>query len=130
MNLQNYISAVQQYVFEEWIDVPLEFEYMVDIVSTHFFKNEIPMKKACLFAQLIIDIHTKEEFDFVFEYEPFNDLDDNLSEDYQYEYNPNVQFENFEIIIDGEKRIDFHYQEELTFKDMKERIKKWDTPLN
>lgn len=128
--MNDYIRTVHRFVFEEWIDVPLEFEYMVDIVSTHFFKNEIPLKKACLFAQLIIDIHTKEEFDFVFEYEPFNDLDDNLSEDYQYEYNSNVHFESFEIILDGERRIDFHYQEELSFKDVKERIMKLDKPLN
>lgn len=37
MNLVNYKSILQKYIFEEYIDLPLTYEFMVDITAIQFF---------------------------------------------------------------------------------------------
>lgn len=128
MKLHEYISNVLEFVFSSWIDIPLEFEFMVEIVATQFFYHNIALDECCRFAELIINIHTEGEFDFVFEYEPFNVLDDELSSDFVYEIDSTVNPESFVIIIDGEKRIDVHYKENLSYQDLVEKVKEQDLP--
>lgn len=129
MNLSDYNSTVQHFVFEKWIDIPFSFEYMVEIIAVQFFNNGIAVKEACDFAQLVIDIQTKGEFDYDFEYEPFQVLENELSEDFVYDYDSKVNFESFEIILDGEKRIDINYQEGLTFDELVSKINQSDEPI-
>lgn len=128
MNLQDYVHALDQYVFEEWIDIPMDFEHKVGIIAIQFYKNEIPFKYACNFAQLILDIETKAEFDYTLIYEPFKVLEEATDEQWDYEYDPNVNFESFEIILDGENRIDINYLENLNFRELVKKISKLDKP--
>ena len=123
MKQHEYTSKVMEFVFSTWIDVPLEFELMVEIVVTQFIYYNIPVDQCCRFAELIINIHTEGEFDFVFEYEPFNVLDDELSPEYVYEIDNAVNPESFVIIVEGEKRIDVHYKENLNYQDLIEKVK-------
>ena len=129
MKLHEYISNVLEFVFSTWIDIPLEFEFMVEIVAAQFFYHNIALDECCRFAELIISIHTEGEFDFVFEYEPFNVLDDELSSEFVYEIDDTINPESFIIIIDGEKRIDVHYKENLSYQDLVEKVKEKDLPL-
>lgn len=129
MTISDYNHTVQQYVFENWIDTPLDFEYMVEIVSVQFFKNRISVREACKFAKLIIDVETKSEFDYDLEYEPFKVLENGVDEQFIYEYDNSVNFESFEIILDGEKRIDIHYSEDLDFEGLVNKISKLDEPI-
>lgn len=130
MDLNDYTRALDQYVFEEWIDIPFDFEHKVQIIALYFFKNEIPFKYACSFAQLIIDIETKLEFDYTLVYEPFNILDNGTDDDWMPACDPKVNFESFEIIIDGEKRIDISYTDNLNFKEFLKKVKEQDLPSN
>lgn len=122
MELHKYISNVLEFVFETWIDIPLEFEYMIEIVATQFFYHNISFEECCRFAELIINIHTEGEFDFVFEYEPFNVLDEEFTPEFVYEIDNTVNPESFAIIVDGEKRIDIHYKENLSYQDLVEKV--------
>ncbi len=122
MKQHEYISTVMEFVFSTWIDIPLEFESMVEIVATQFYNDNIPIDQCCRFAELIINIHTEGEFDFVFEYEPFNVMNDELSETFVYTFDDKVNYENFILIIDGEKRIDVDYKENLSYSDLVKKV--------
>ncbi|SRR5690606_28103175 len=126
MKLHEYISDVMEFVFSTWIDIPLEFEYMVEIIATQFFYHDISLDKCCRFAELIINVHTEGEFDFVFEYEPLNVLDNEISEDFVYKFESNVNYESFVLIVDGEKRIDVNYKENLSYSDLVEKVSNLD----
>lgn len=128
MDLQDYKHAVDQYVLEEFIDTPHYYDAMMEIVAVQFYNNDIPFKYACNFAQLIMDIETKAEFDYTLIYEPFKVLEEATDEQWMYKYDPNVNFESFEIIIDGEKRIDINYMENLNFRELVKKISKLDKP--
>src|SRR5690606_18212981 len=130
MDLNDFTHALDQYVFEEWIDIPFDFEHKVQIIALYFFKNEIPFKYACNFAQLIIDIETKLEFDYTLIYEPFNILDNGTDENWIPEYNAKVNFESLEIIIDGKKRIGISFPDNAHFKEILKKIKGQDLPSN
>lgn len=122
MKLKEYKSTVLEFVFSTWNDIPFEFHYMVDIVATQFHHHNISIDKSCRFAELIINIHTKGEFDFNFEYEPFNVLDNELTDTFAYEYETSVNYERFVLIIDGEKRIDVYYNENLSYSDLVKKV--------
>src|SRR5690606_6031870 len=126
MELHEYKSNVLEFVFSTWNDIPFEFQYMVEIVATQFFYHNIPIDKCCRFAELIINIHTEGEFDFVFEYEPFNVMNDELSETFVYTFDDKVNYENFILLIDGEKRIDVHYNENLSYSDLVDKVSNTD----
>lgn len=128
MDLQDYIHAVDQYVLEEFIDTPHTYDAMMEIIAVQFYKNEIPFKYACNFAQLILDVEIKAEFDYTLIYEPFKVLEEGTDEQWQYKYDPNVNFESFEIILDGEKRIDINYIENLNYRELVKKISKLDKP--
>ena|SRR5690606_12061525 len=128
MDLREYIHAVDQYVLEEFIDTPHYYDAMIEIIAVQFYKNDIPFKYACNFAQLIIDIEIKAEFDYKLIYEPFKVLESGITEQWQYVYDPKVNFESFEIIIDDEKRIDINYMENLNFRELLKKLSKLDKP--
>ena len=128
MDLREYIHAVDQYVLEEFIDTPHYYDAMIEIIAVQFYKNDIPFKYACNFAQLIIEIEIKAEFDYKLIYEPFKVLESGTTEQWQYVYDPKVNFESFEIIIDDEKRIDINYMENLNFRELLKKLSKLDKP--
>jgi len=126
MKLHEYKSTVLEFVFSTWNEIPFEFQYMVEIVATQFFYHNISIDKCCRFSELIINIHTEGEFDFVFEYEPFNILNNEISDTYVYEFEDNVNYESFVLIIDGERRIDVYYNENLSYIDLVEKVSNMD----
>src|SRR5690606_13399881 len=130
MDLNDYTRALDQYVFEEWIDIPFDFEHKVQIIALYFFINEIPFRYACNFAQLIVDNETTLELDYSLVYESFTNLDNGTDDDWIPQYKSKVIFESFEIIIDEEKRIDISYADNLHFKDFLKKIKGQDLPTN
>lgn len=123
MDLAEYRDTVGMFVFESFIDIPHDWDIMVDIVAVQFYENNIPVDAACRFAELIIEIQRKSEFDLDLEYEPFHVVEGiNNPDEYLYKYESGHEFESFSLIIDGIKRIDISYKENLSYSELIEKI--------
>ena len=90
---------------------------MVEIVASQFYHNKIDVDLCCKFADLMIDIKTKNEF-LSLTYEPFKVLEDEITEEFKYTYDPNVDFENFYLDVEDEE-ISINYKRGLDYSTLK-----------
>lgn len=116
----NYRHELDKHIFEDYVDVPADFEILGAILITQLYYNNVPLTKAKRFAKLIFNIYENWQFKMKFDYEPFNDVrfDDRKYGDPNYSepFRTDIDSFNFTVTVNGYKPITVNINDDLNIK--------------